>query len=119
MANTPAVNNAPAPTYNIDQILQATQPKQPGGFRRVLGALVGGVGNIFAPGLGGIIGGSIGGGLLSGGVSVGLGGGLGSDTMQYLQLERQMQAEQEAFETASAVLKSRHESSMAAIRAIN
>jgi len=50
MANTPTVNNTATPNYSIDQILQATQPaKQPGGFRKVLGAVVGGVGNMFAP----------------------------------------------------------------------
>jgi hypothetical protein len=39
--------------------------------------------------------------------------------MQYLNLQQQMSAEQEAFETASAVIKSRHDASMASIRAIN
>ena len=130
MANTTGINNAVPQSYSIDQILQATQPaKQPGGFRRVLGALVGGVGNVFAPGIGSLIGGSIsGGGILgglSGGVSIGgiggIGGagGLGSDTMQYLQVQRQLEQESEAFESASMVLKSRHDASMQAIRNFN
>ncbi len=105
-------------SYSMDQILQATQPvKQPGRFRQLLGSIVGGVGNIFAPGLGGIIGGAISGGF------GGLGGigstGLINDSMQFLQLQKQLAADQEAFETASAVVKSRHDAAMAAIRNIN
>jgi len=62
------INNALAmassPNYNINQILQATQPaKQPGRFRQFLGAAVGAVGNMFAPGIGGMIGGAISGGI--------------------------------------------------------
>jgi hypothetical protein len=41
-----------------------------------------------------------------------------NDTMQYLQLQKQMNMEQQAFETASSVLKARHDASMAAIRNI-
>src|SRR5580704_3809684 len=122
MANTPTVNSTATPNYSIDQILQATQtPKQPGAFRRVLGAVVGGVGNLVAPGIGSLIGGTISGGIGGIGGSIGIGGigasgvgGLGSDTMQYIQLQQQ-----EAFETASNVLKSKHDASMAAIRNIN
>ena len=77
-----------------------------------LGGVVGGVGNIFAPGLGGIIGSAISG-------SSGFGSsGLMNDSMQYLQLQKQMNQEQQAFETASSVLKARHDASMAAIRNI-
>ena len=130
MANTPAVNNSTNTNYSLDQILQATQaPKQPGAFRRILGSVVGGVGNMFAPGIGGIIGGAIGGGSLGGILSGGIGGvggtlsvgsgGLMGDTMQYLQLQQAMSQQQELFETASAIVKSRHDASMAAIRAIN
>lgn len=125
MANTPTVNTAATPSYSIDQILQATQtPKQPGAFRKVLGALVGGVGNFVAPGIGNLIGGTISGGIGGIGGSIGIGGiggvgGMGSDTMQYIQLQQQMSQQQEAFETASNVLKSKHDASMAAIRNIN
>jgi hypothetical protein len=130
MANTPLVNNAPAPNYSLDQILQSTQaPKQPGAFRRVLGSVVGGVGNLFAPGIGGLIGGVIGGGSL-GGIISGGGGGLGGslsvgsgglfgDTLQFLQLQQQMSQQQELFEAASAIVKSRHEAASTAIRNIN
>jgi len=128
MANIPAVNNASTPNYSLDQILQSTQaPKQPGAFRRVLGSVVGGLGNMFAPGIGGLIGGVIGGGslggILGGGgiggtLSVGSGGLMG-DTMQFLQLQQQMSQQQELFETASAIVKSRHDAAMASIRAIN
>ncbi len=116
-------NAAASPNYSIDQILQATQPpKQPGAFRKVLGAVVGGVGNMFAPGIGGLIGGAIGGGVLGGG---GLSGSLtlgtvgGNDPMQFLQLQQQMSMQQEAFESMSAVMKSRHDAAMAAIRNVN
>ena len=105
-----ALNAASSPDYSIDQILQSTKPpSQPGAFRKILGGVVGGVGNMFMPGLGGMIGNAISGGA----------GGLVGNTMQYLQLQRQMNAESEAFETASAVMKSRHDASMAAIRNIS
>jgi outer membrane lipoprotein SlyB len=105
---------SPSSNYSIDQILQATQPaKQPSGFRRVLGAVVGGVGNMFAPGIGGLIGSAIAG---NSGINA---SGLMGQTMQYLQLQQQMNAEQEAFETASAVVKARHDASMSAIRNIS
>lgn len=130
MANTPLVNNASTPNYSLDQILQATQPpKQPGAFRRVLGSLVGGVGNLVAPGIGGLIGGVIGGGSL-GGILSGSGGGLSGslslgsgglmgDTMQFLQLQQQMGQQQELFEAASAIVKSRHDAASQAIRNIS
>jgi hypothetical protein len=128
MANIPVVNNASTPNYSLDQILQSTQaPKQPGAFRRVLGSVVGGLGNMFAPGIGGLIGGVIGGGSLGGilgGGSIGgtlsIGsGGLMGDTEQFLQLQQQMAQQQELFETASAIVKSRHDAAMASIRNIN
>lgn len=106
-----------ASSYSMDQILQATQPvKQPGKFRQFLGAAVGAVGNMFAPGIGGMIGSAISGGGALGGVSQ---TGLINDSMQYLQLQKQLAADQEAFETASAVVKSKHDAAMAAIRNIN
>jgi hypothetical protein len=39
--------------------------------------------------------------------------------MQFLQFQKEMNLEQQAYETASAVLKARHDASMAAIRNIN
>jgi predicted lipid-binding transport protein (Tim44 family) len=101
------------PNYNIDQILQATQPQsQPSGFRRVLGGLVGGIGNLVAPGIGSVIGNAIMGGS-------GLAGGLSTDTAKYLQLQQQMNVESEQFQAISSVMKSRHDASMAAIRNIS
>jgi hypothetical protein len=100
------------PNYRLEDILkQTTQSKEPGGFRRVFGAVAGGVGNIFLPGVGTAIGGLIGGGRLN---STGL---LGEST-QFLELQRSMQMETRAFETASAVLKARHDAAMSAIRNI-
>ncbi len=110
---TTALNMASTPNYTIDQILQSTKPaKQPGAFRRVLGSVVGTVGNVFAPGIGGIIGSAI-----SGNFGINQ-TGLINDSMQFLELQKQMNLEQRAFETASAVLKARHDASMAAIRNI-
>lgn len=100
------------PNYSLNDILRSTQaPRQPSRFRGILGGVVGGAANIFAPGLGTAIGGLIGGGSLN---STGLLG----DSTQFLELQRQMQMESRAFETASAVLKSRHDSAMSAIRNI-
>lgn len=116
------INNAlgmiSSPNYNLNQILQATQPpKQPGRFRQFLGAAVGAVGNMFAPGIGGMIGSAISGGI-GGGIG-GIGGGLIGDTAGYLQLQQQMDAQTEAFQTASSVMKARHDAAMAAIRNIS
>jgi hypothetical protein len=130
MANAPAVNNASTPNYSLDQILQSTQPKQPGAFRRILGSVVGGVGNLVAPGVGGLIGGVISGGSIGGSIGGILGGGglsgalsvgsgLMGDTEQFLQLQQTMAQQQELFETASAIVKSRHDAAMASIRNIN
>ena len=115
------INNAlgmiSSPNYNLNQILQATQPaKQAGKFRQFLGAAVGAVGNMFAPGIGGMIGSAISGGI--GGIG-GIGGGLMGDTAGYLQLQQQMDAQTEAFQTASSVMKARHDAAMAAIRNIS
>ena len=110
---TSALNLAASPNYTVDQILQSTKPvKQPGAFRRVLGSVVGTVGNVFAPGLGGVIGSAI-----SGNFGINQ-TGLMNDSMQFLQLQKEMNFEQRAFETASSVLKARHDASMAAIRNI-
>jgi hypothetical protein len=116
---TNPLNMTASPNYSMDQILQATQPaKQPGGFRKVLGAVVGGVGNMFAPGIGGIIGGAIG-GAVGGGVGGINQSGIFAQSMQYLQLQQQMSMEQQAYEAVSAVMKSRHDAAMAAIRNVN
>ncbi len=101
-------------SYSINDILKYTQPKQPSGFRRFLGAAVGGVANIFAPGVGSVIGGFISG---SAGVTAGPGeGGLIGEASQFLELQRQIQAESRAFELASTVLKVKHDASLSAIR---
>jgi hypothetical protein len=41
------------------------------------------------------------------------------DTAGYLQLQQQMDAQTEAFQTASSVMKARHDAAMAAIRNIS
>jgi hypothetical protein len=110
------LTGAATPNYSIDQILQATHPQtQPSGFRRVLGGIVGGVGNMLMPGIGGMIGGAIAG---TGVLGTGQAGLLG-DSMKFLQLQQEMSVEQEAFQAVSAVVKSRHDSCMDAIRNIS
>lgn len=109
----PLLGGTGTSSYNIDQILQATQPQpQPSGFRRVLGGLVGGIGNLVAPGIGSVLGNAIAGGS-------GMSGGMSTDVTKFLQLQQQMSLEQEQFEAISNVLKSRHDSSMSAIRNIS
>ncbi len=104
------IGGAYTPNYTIDQILQSTQVRQPGSrFRQVFGGIVGGATNLVAPGLGTAIGGMISGGRLN---STGLMG----ETTQFLELQRAMQMEARAFETASTVMKMRHDASMSAIR---
>ena len=104
------------PDYSIDSILKATEsigPKQPGAFRRVLGGIAGGAINMVAPGVGSMIG-----NVIAGGVPGITSNGLLGDASQYLQLQQQMNAQTQAFETASNVLKARHDAMMAAIRNI-
>ena len=105
------VNSLPnTPEPNISDIVRSvTNPPQTSKFRKVIGGVVGGVGNLLMPGVGGAIG-----SLISG--SPGTGSLLGSDTWQYLQYEQQMQQESRQFELASTILKNRHDSAMSAIR---
>ena len=102
------VNAVPGP--NIEDTLNAvTSPKQPGRFRKLVGAVAGGVGNLVMPGLGGAIGSFISG-------QPGTGSLLGSDTWQFIQYQQQMTQEMRQFELVSTILKNRHDSAMSAIR---
>ena len=95
---------------NISDIVSSvTNPPKTSNFRKVIGSVVGGVGNILMPGVGGAIG-----SLISG--SPGTGSLLGSDTWQYLQYQQQMQQESRQFELTSTILKNRQDSAMSAIR---
>lgn len=115
--------------YNLETIRQYTQPKKPGGFRRFLGAVAGGVANVFAPGAGTLLGNFIGGGgsqsALSSQALGGLGGlstlggaGLLNDSMRYLRLQQQIQQQSQLVQMTSNIMKARHDMSMAAIRNI-
>jgi hypothetical protein len=88
---------------------QAALPKQPGVFRRALGAIAGGALNLVAPGAGTALGGLISGGMPNL-------NGMGSNPMEYLALQQRIQNEARQFEAASAVLKSKHDAAMSAIR---
>src|SRR5262245_10865047 len=99
-----------APSYSIDDILGYTEPKKTGRFRRIFSGVSGGAANIILPGSGSAVESLIGGG-------DGVGNLLG-ESRQFLELQRQIQAEARAFEAASAVLKAKHDASMAAIRNI-
>ena len=110
MSVATGVGAAYTPNYSMDQIMQATRgTSEKSGFRRILGGVVGTVGNVIMPGVGGAIGNMISGGSLNS-------SGLLGESTQFLELQRSMQMESRAFETASAVMKSRHDASMSAIR---
>lgn len=102
---------ANTPNYSIDDIVKYTNKPagSPSGFRRVLGGIVGGAANLVAPGLGSTIGGLISGNTLN---STGLMG----DATQFLELQRNMNMETRAFETASTMMKARHDCMMSSIR---
>jgi hypothetical protein len=105
--------NATYGTTSLNDILKLTAPSTPGpsGFRGVLGSIVGGIGNILMPGMGTIIGNAIGGSALGATMP-----GLGGQTTQYLALQQEIENEQIAFETASTVLKVRHDAASTAIQ---
>jgi len=100
---------------NIDELIQAAstpaqQTAAGGGFRKVMGGVLGAAANVFMPGVGGVISNLIGGS----GAAGGLGGNMSPATM--LQMQQQMAMEQEAFTTASTIMKDRHDSAMTAIQ---
>ena len=106
MSNTTTTSPL-SPDLSLDQLIQGTQlPKPPGAFRRILGAAAGVAGNAVAPGMGSILSSIIGGAGLN---------SASTDPAQYLRLQQQMNAQAEAFQSISNVLKSRHDSAMAAI----
>ena len=88
----------------------ATQSKGPGKFLGALGKAASIAGNVFMPGVGGIISDML------GGAGV---GAMGSDPMQYLRLQQRINAESRAFEAVSAVLKSKHDAAMDSLRNIS
>jgi hypothetical protein len=106
------ISNPATPNTSLNDILQLTSPPTvgPSGVRGVFGSILGGIGNVFMPGLGSIIGNAIGGAALGGAMP-----GLGSQTTQYLALQQQMENESLAFETASTVLKVRYDAANTAI----
>jgi hypothetical protein len=83
------------------QVLQ--QAQQPSLFKRMFGAITG-VAGLATPGLGAL------------GSLIGANAGGGVDPNQYLQIQKQMSEQSEAFEAVSNVLKSKHESAMSAIQ---
>ncbi len=114
MTKTTAAGKTPdLPRYNLNDITKYTQPKKAGGFRRFLGALTGGVANVVMPGVGSLIGNYISGGGIS------TQGGHLADSMQFLELQREINMETRLFEMVSNILKVRHDVAMSAIRNIN
>jgi outer membrane lipoprotein SlyB len=97
---------------NVMQTIQATQPQSTkgGAFRKIAGALVGGVGNIFMPGVGSAIGNMISGGMGSAGSM------LGPGAQQALMFQQQMSQDMQQFEMTTTLIKNRHDSVMSAIR---
>lgn len=109
MATTTAIDQ-----INLGDSMQippaVTPPKQPSRFLGALGRAAGIAGNVFMPGVGGIVG-----DMLSG---MGV-GALGSDPTQYLRLQQRIQAESQAFEAVSSVLKAKHDAAMDSLRNIS
>ena len=106
-----AAGAAYTPNYSIEDIKKAASesPKEPGNFRKAVGGIVAGAGNLLFPGLGSAIGGMISGGKLNSTGTMG-------EAQQYLEMQRQIQMESRAFEAASTILKVRHDASMSAVR---
>lgn len=105
-------NGSTNATSGLNEILNTTAPASvgPSGARAVFGSILGGIGNLVAPGLGSIIGNAIGGSALGGSMPL-----LGGQTTQYLQLQQQIESESIAYDLASTVLKVRHDSASKAI----
>ena len=100
---------------DINSVMQTVQPTQPkmttgGAFRKIAGAVVGGVGNMIMPGVGSAIGNMISGGMGSAGSL------LGPGAQQALMFQQQMAQETMQFEMATTLIKNRHDSVMSAIR---
>ena len=109
------IGSAGANGIDINSVMQTIQGTQPqmtsgGAFRKVAGALVGGIGNILMPGVGSAIGNMISGGM---GSSSSL---LGPGAQQALMFQQQMAQETQQFEMATTLIKNRHDSVMSAIR---
>jgi hypothetical protein len=104
--------NVVGSTPSLDSITNPTSPAVPtsGGVRGVFGSILGGIGNLAFPGLGTLIGGAVRGTALGAAMPT-----LGSETTQYLQLQQQIEQESLAFETASTVLKVRHDAAIHAV----
>ena len=102
----------PSGSFSINDVMQMVQQSQPKGgtFRKVAGALVGGVGNMLMPGVGSAIGNMISGGP-AGALNM-----LGPGASQFLSFQQEMATETEKFEMASTIMKNRHDSAMSAIR---
>jgi hypothetical protein len=100
------IAGASSPIPSAYNLLTSQPSSQPGGFRRVLGAVAGGAGNILFPGIGSVIGSVIAGGTPG---STGL---LGPETSQMLQLQQAMNMETQAFEVATNMLKAQHDTIM-------
>ncbi len=100
----PTIGTTP-PVFTTDQIFQNQQAtSQPGTFRRVLGSVLGGVGNLAFPGLGGLIGSAI------------SGSGTSLSAGPFLAIQEQIQAEARAVELQSTVMKVKHDMCMSVIR---
>lgn len=95
--------------------LPPEQPKQPGKFARIFGAVLGGAVNMVAPGVGGLLGGLFG----RGGVDfTNMQAMLEQQqwmAMQMLAIQQRVQTQTQEFTTVSNLLKARHDGEMSAI----
>jgi len=111
MTNNPNVPPAGSGS-SVDDILKIANPSRTGpSIRGVFGSILGGLGNFAFPGLGTAIGGAISGAALGASLPT-----LGGQTTQFLQLQQKIEQESLAFETASTVLKVRHDCALDAVK---
>lgn len=104
----PTIGSSIPPVYTADSIFgsqaTASQSSGTGTFRRVLGGVLGGVGNLFLPGIGGLLGSAL------------SGSGTSLNAGAFLAIQEQIQAEARAVELQSTIMKVKHDMCMSCIR---
>jgi hypothetical protein len=102
----PTIGSSIPPVLTTEDIFRPQEAinRQSGTFRRVLGGVVGGVGNLLLPGVGGLLGSAL------------SGSGVGLSAGPFLAIQEQIQAEARAVELQSTIMKVKHDMCMSCIR---
>ncbi len=111
--NDPTTQAITPGSTDISTLLQQSQPST---FRKVLGGVLGGATNFFAPGLGSVLGSAIGGTSSLGGIGGALGGVSTGFDPSLLLIQQQVEQQQEQFEMISNIQKAKHDANMSAIQ---